>query len=216
MGASALQIQWRIPTWFSDLSEPTLTLLSSFNTKLIQGNKVLGMIPSTTVASGDLIHFSDAISASRLIASHNTVAEIFDFGSGGGLPGIVFAILFPKTRVKLVELDKRKAEFLSSVVTELKLPNVDVLNVNVADLSAGSVKFAMARGFAPITKSLLLTRNIFSNDGCFYHIKGDEWAREIAEIPSQLCSHWTPSLVGEYKLPMGSSKFAIVVTQKTS
>lgn len=209
-------MQWRIPTWFSDIPEPSLGLLQSYNNKLVQVNKVLGLIPLTTVASGDLIHISDAISASRLIASQPGVAEIFDFGSGGGLPGAVFAILFPKIRVKLVEIDKRKAEFLSSVVAELKLSNVDVINANVADLGPGSVKFAMARGFAPITKSLLLTRNIFSKEGCFFHIKGDEWPREIAEIPSQLCSHWAPSLVGEYKLPMGTNKFAIVGTKKIS
>ncbi len=209
-------MQWRIPTWFADLGEPALGLLKKYHSKLIEVNKVLGLIPLTTLASVDLIHFSDGILASRLIASSGSVSEIYDFGSGGGFPGLIFGIMFPKILVKLVELDKRKAEFLSSLVSELKLRNVEVMNVNVAELSPGSVKFAMARGFAPITKSLLLTRGTFAKEGKFFHIKGDEWPREIAEIPSQLCSHWTPALVGEYKLPMGSNKFAIVVTQKTS
>jgi 16S rRNA G527 N7-methylase RsmG len=48
-----------------------------------------------------------------------------DLGSGGGFPGLVIAILaagtFPAMAVSLVESDRRKAAFLSSVGRELGL-----------------------------------------------------------------------------------------------
>ena len=190
--------------------------MSKYNSRLIEANKVLGLIPITTLASCDLIHFSDAITASRLIASDISVGDVFDFGSGNGFPGLVLGILFPKISVVLVEIDKRKCDFLSGLIKELGLNNVRVLNSNVGDLPQGSVELAIARGFGPITKCLLLTRTLFKKGGKFYHLKGDEWPREIAEIPSQLCSHWTPSLLGEFKLPLGSGKLGVVVTQKIS
>jgi hypothetical protein len=47
-----------------------------------------------------------------------------------------------------------------------------------------------------------------------FHLKGNQWANEIAEMPVQLMSHWEPKLVGEYSLPVSQARHAIVVTDK--
>ena len=50
--------------------------------------------------------------------------------------------------------------------------------------------------------------------GAVYHLKSEEWALEVSQIPSQLCSVWQPILEGEYKLPIGDIKMFIVKTAK--
>jgi 16S rRNA (guanine527-N7)-methyltransferase len=84
----------------------------------------------------------------------------------------------------------------------------------VESLPERSIEFGMSRGFAGLSKAILMTRKPFKNGGSYYHLKSEEWATEVAAIPSQLCSFWTPSLVGEYKLPIGNIKFAVVRTEK--
>lgn len=54
--------------------------------------------------------------------------EIFDIGSGGGLPAIPLAIRFPQHRFTLVESDRKKSIFLQHAALLLGLKNVRVLN----------------------------------------------------------------------------------------
>lgn len=54
--------------------------------------------------------------------------EIFDIGSGGGLPAIPLAIRYPQNRFTLVESDRKKAVFLQHAASLLGLKNVRVIN----------------------------------------------------------------------------------------
>ena len=140
--------------------------------------------------------------------------DVYDFGGGNGFPGMVMAILAPKTKFYLVDVDQRRCEFLKHAIVQLGLKNVEVLTRPVESIGDDVVKCGVARGFASIPKALLMTRKVFALGGVFYHLKGEEWATEIADIPTQLCAFWSPGFLGEYKLPIGEVKFAVVHTEK--
>lgn len=210
----SLPVQWRIETWFPDLTADNFKKLKQFHEELLKFNKTVNLISVKTIPHADAIHFADSILASRLINSSNTINEIYDFGSGNGFPAIVYSILYPNTKVHMVELDQRKAEFMKHMISVLGLKNSDVMIRAIESLPEGSIQFAMARGYASITKALLATRKLFPKGGRFFHLKSEEWATEIAQIPTQLCTFWTPSLAGEYRLPIGEIKFAVVKTDK--
>jgi len=210
----ALNIQWRIDQWFPDLDVGVRDQLKKFHDELMRFNKTVNLIGVKTIPVADAIHFADSILASRLISQSGAIPEIYDFGSGNGFPGIVYAVLHPKTKVHMVEIDGRKAEFLKHSAAHLGLKNVTVHIRAVESLPEKSVKVAMSRGFAPIAKAILLSRKIFQQGGVYYHLKSEEWATEVGQIPTQLCSFWTPGLVGEYKLPVGEIRFAVVKTDK--
>lgn len=207
---------WRLAEWFSDLNPDQLGLFKKYFDEIKKYNKTINLVSPKTLSSADLTHFADCILASRSIRKGmpSQVKEVFDIGSGNGFPGMVFAVLFPEVKVNLVESDLRKSEFLKNLVITLGLKNVHVLNQNVETLKDRSVSVAISRGFAPLSKAILVTRKIFIKGGVYFHLKGEEWASEIASIPSQLCSFWLPGLVGEYRLPVGEVKFAVVKTDK--
>ena len=78
-----------------------------------------------------------------------------DFGSGGGFPGLVTAIVLaarPGARVHLVESDKRKAAFLRTVSRETGAP----AEIHAERIEAFNAKFAVpvdaisARALAPL------------------------------------------------------------------
>jgi 16S rRNA (guanine527-N7)-methyltransferase len=207
-------IHWRIDEWFPEMDEAARKKLKALHEELLKFNKTINLISPKTTGQADAVHFADCILACKMILANASIDEIYDFGSGNGFPGLIFAIMSPKAKVHLIELDQRKAEFLKHCIALLKVTNADVMIKAVESLPPGSVKFAIARGFASITKVLLATRKIFVKGGRMYHLKGEEWASEVASIPTQLCSFWAPALVGDYRLPIGEFRFSIVKTEK--
>lgn len=214
MGEAPIVINWRIPQWFPELNATCQTQLKKFHEELLKFSKTVNLISVKTVPNADAIHFADSIIACQNILKTTAIDEIYDFGAGNGFPGIILAILFPHVKVHMVELDQRKAEFLKHLISSLELKNADVLIRDVQMLPDKSIKYAISRGFAPLAKAILNTRRQFPKGGKYFHLKGEEWANEVGSIPSQLCSYWLPSLVAEYKLPVGEMKFAVVRTEK--
>ena len=206
---------WRIDEWFPDLSPDIKTGLKTYHEELIKYNRTTNLISGKTVFVADALHFADSILASRVIMStQKDIKKIFDFGSGPGFPGAVFGLLFPQVEVVLVEADQKKCEFLNNIVSVLKLKNVSVECKTIEALPDNSVQHAMARGFSNISRTIMAARKSMVKGGAFYHLKGEEWGIEVGEIPTQLCSMWSPALIGEYKLPVGAIKFSVVKTEK--
>jgi len=208
-------IYWRVSEWFPNLSPETLGKLKTYHEELIKFNRTLSLISAKTVFVADALHFADSINASRAIVdSTPAMDKIYNLASGNGFPGIVMAILYPKLQVVLVDVDQRKCEFMSHVAATLGLSNISVINKNFEALEEGAVKYAVVRGYGNISRTLLVTRKLMAKGAQLFHMKGEEWGMEVSEIPTQLCSQWSPSLVGEYKLPVGTVKFAVVKTDK--
>ncbi len=56
------------------------------------------------------------------------IRQIWDIGSGAGIPGVPFAILRPDLSVNLIESNKKKAIFLKEVKFELGISNLQIVN----------------------------------------------------------------------------------------
>jgi 16S rRNA (guanine527-N7)-methyltransferase len=206
---------WRIDSWFPDLNPEVLKQFKTYNDELIKFNKTLSLVSPKTIPMADALHFADSILASRVIAKGNSkIKEIYDISTGTGFPGLVFAILNPQIKVHVIEGDQRKCEFMKHIVTMAKIPNANILNMKVDDFKEGTIQYVMTRGFSSISKVILLLRKAVPKGGTVYHLKGEQWAMEVSEIPIQLCSLWTPGLVGEYRLPIGEVKFSVIKTDK--
>lgn len=205
---------WRIPEWFSDLSPRVLELAQAYHAELLKFNLKLNLISRNTERDADESHFADCLLAIRALAKVDLGSQVFDIGSGSGLPGLLLAITEPAREICLVESDGRKAEFLKHVAHTLALANVKVLNIRLETMAPYNVKVAISRGFASVSKTCLTCNKIFPVGARFYHLKGNNWSSEIAEIPSQLISVWSPELVGEYVLPVSQARRAVVCTAK--
>ena len=211
----AAPVQWRIPTWFSDLSPEELTKLKSIKDCLVKANKTLPLVTPKAITVVDAIHFADSILASREITKNNkSISHIFDLSTGNGFPGLIFAALHPKIKVTIVDTDLKRLEYLHACSVESRLSNVLVMNSPIESIQTNMITHAVTRGVSNISKMLMLTRKCIEPGGVLYHMKGEEWTLEVSQIPSQLCSYWTPSLVKEYKLPVGEVRFSLVKTEK--
>lgn len=208
-------LSWRVPEWFPNLSADTQSLLRKYFEELVRINKTFSLVTPKTIPFADALHFADCINACQVIRKDfPSTAEVFDFGSGNGFPGLIFGILFPDAKVCLVESDVRKGDVMKELIKTLGLKNARVAAQTVESLPDGSVEFAICRGFNSISKVLLMTRKIVKPAGRIYHLKGDEWSMEVGQIPIQLCALWSPALVGSYKLPIADVNLSVVRTDR--
>ena len=206
---------WRIKEWFPELDEKKHDQLKKYFQELQKYNKVINLVSSKTLFHADAIHFADSIICSEIVSKKiNKNSYLYDIGSGNGFPGVVFSIMNPEQKIVLMDSDERKSEFLKHIVETLGLTHVIVQNKKVESLPANTIEQAICRGFAPLPKALLTLRKCVKTDAIVYHMKSEEWALEVSQIPSQLCSVWQPELGQEYKLPIGDIKMFVVKTSK--
>jgi len=214
-GAKGDNALWRIPAWFPDLDGALVGQLQLYHSELLKFNVRLNLVSRNTERDADEIHFADCILATQLLEKVKLDQPVYDLGSGNGLPGLVMALMRPNSQFILVESDSRKCEFLKHMVAVLKISNCQIMNVRLETLKASEMSLAVSRGFANVSKSLLAVNKCFTKGGRFYHLKGSNWSTEIAEIPSQLISLWSPQLLGEYNLPDTQARRAVVCTTKS-
>lgn len=91
-----------------------------------------------------------------------------DLGSGGGLPGVIYAIQFPDTRYILFEKSVLKQNFLNKCKT--LAPNLVVQGEIPHDLE--KVQIVTARAFKPIDVILDITRVYHGKKGKYFLLKG--------------------------------------------
>ncbi|WP_375740775.1 16S rRNA (guanine(527)-N(7))-methyltransferase RsmG [Pseudomonas boanensis] len=96
---------------------------------LIKWNKAYNL---TAVRDPDEMvsrHLLDSLSVLPHVAALGD--NWLDVGSGGGMPGIPLAIMFPKRRFTLLDSNGKKTRFLTQVKLELKLANLEVVHSRV-------------------------------------------------------------------------------------
>ncbi len=207
-----VELPWRVPEWFSDLSIQILDSLRAYYSELIFFNKKMNLVSPRTEEDGDLIHVADGILAAKLILGHSKHGEIYDIGSGNGVPGLIMAILAPDRTFRLVDSDTRKIEFIKHCINKLGLKNCFATHARAEELGEGIMHCGVCRGFAPIGRALLMLRKV-ADKGCeFYHMKGETWAREVGQLPAQVLASWEPKFLGDYELPKGGAKLSVILT----
>jgi 16S rRNA (guanine527-N7)-methyltransferase len=145
----------------------SVTMLKSYLQLLWAANEELNLI-SRKMTYEELIdnHLIDCLLPLKHFPSG--VKEVADFGSGGGLPGVVFAILFPQVRFHLFEKSPKKQEFLTRCRSIA--PNL-VIHGEILPKDLTGIELIMARAFKPIDVIIDLSRSYFSSGGKYFLLK---------------------------------------------
>jgi 16S rRNA (guanine527-N7)-methyltransferase len=113
-------------------SEHETACLSRYFDLVLKWNTRLHL--TTLTRPGEFVerHICEAdFAAEKILAS---ISQVWDLGTGLGIPGIPMAILRPDLEVKLVESNRAKSIFLEEVVSDLRLPNVEVVRRRIESL----------------------------------------------------------------------------------
>jgi 16S rRNA (guanine(527)-N(7))-methyltransferase RsmG len=106
-------------------SEAETDLLSKYYELVLKWNKRLHLTTVTRPLEFFERHIRESAFSESLILP--SVNQVWDLGSGLGVPGMVIAILRPDLDVRLVEVSRNKALFLEEAATHLNLKNVKIV-----------------------------------------------------------------------------------------
>ena len=136
-----------------NVSRETFLDFESFILMIIEKNKEINLISQET-AKNSAIRERHIIDSAQIIdfvdLNFNTTT---DLGSGGGMPGIIIAIMLKNMKkdikVHLYEKSHHKSAFLREVSRKLKL-KTEIFQENVFDLKKLETGTIMSRAFKPM------------------------------------------------------------------
>ncbi|MFM9917689.1 MAG: 16S rRNA (guanine(527)-N(7))-methyltransferase RsmG [Rhizobacter sp.] len=112
--------------------------------------------------------------------------RVLDVGSGGGLPGVVLAAMFPRWQVVCVDTVGKKAAFIRQVAAELGLGNLDAEHARVEALRAVPFDVITSRAFSSLVEFTRLTRQLLAPQGVWMAMKGKVPRDEISALPAEI------------------------------
>lgn len=146
--------------------EKRLHALEKFIHFLWQSNEELNLISrKMTVAEFIDNHVIDCLLPLKYFPEE--VKMVADFGTGGGLPGIIYAIQFPEIQFCLFEKSAKKQEFLNKC--KMITSNISIAGEIPSYLM--DVDLITARGFKPIDVILDMSRDSYLKNKKYFLLK---------------------------------------------
>ena len=134
-----------------DVSRETIERLSHYVALIEKWNPAINLVAKSTLPSIWHRHIADSLQVASYLQPEQR--KWVDLGSGGGLPGLVVAIVAmescPELQLELVEVDQRKSAFLREVARQLNLP-VMVANEKIETLAPQAADIVSARALAAL------------------------------------------------------------------
>ena len=198
---------------------PPAESLAMYMKLLLEWNEKINVTGAKNPDELALKHIADVWGALNVLG--RPTGRVVDVGSGGGIPGIVIAIISPLTEVVLVERRQKKAGVLAKIVEELGLS----ARVRVVPRSFEEVKGLHKnseywfRGFLPGPKFAAYLSEFFprADLGQIVLMKGPAWQQEKLDIMGQqkIKQDWKERFAGAgeltYTLPQDAGERVLVL-----
>lgn len=158
--------------------------LLAYGTLMLKWNKVYNLTAVRDPAGVMTHHLLDSLAAvAPLQREWAGKGRLLDVGSGGGLPGVVIAIMRPDIEVSCLDAVAKKAAFVQQVAAELELPNLRGLHARVESL-AGSYEVISSRAFASLPDFFNGSVHLLAPGGVWLAMKGKVPTDELAALPA--------------------------------
>lgn len=133
-------------------------------------------------------HLIDCLAIIPSLRRHaaNSPQRVLDVGSGGGLPGVVLAVLNPNWDVTCVDSVGKKAAFIQQAAVELRMPNLHSQHARVEQLKASPFQLITSRAFASLADFVNQTKPLLASGGTWVAMKAKQPEAELAALPADI------------------------------
>lgn len=136
-----------ITQYFPDLSEPQRQQLAQLPELYREWNAKINVISRKDIDNVEEHHLLHSLAIARFTRFGDGV-RIYDIGTGGGLPGIPLAILFPQAHFTLVDSIGKKVRVAEAIAETIGLTNVTAIQERGERLD-GPCHYVVSRAAMP-------------------------------------------------------------------
>ncbi|WP_063580191.1 16S rRNA (guanine(527)-N(7))-methyltransferase RsmG [Achromobacter ruhlandii] len=148
-------------------------------------------------------HLFDSLAAvgpfSQALGAPGTPAKIYDVGSGGGLPGVVLAVMRPEWSVTCIDAVEKKTAFVRQMSGALALPNLQARHARIETLEPSGCNIVTSRAFASLEDFAMLAGRHVGNDGTLVAMKGKVPDDEIQALHAR--GEWQVDRIQPLQVP---------------
>lgn len=175
------------PQAAQQLAGERITELRAFTAALAAKGELLGLIGPLELPRLWTRHILNSAIMAPLLKPGQRVADI---GTGGGMPGLVLAIVRPDVQFRLIEPMERRCAWLTEQIGELGLANAEVLRGRAEEYhGAFEVDVVTARAVTALRKLVPLTAPLVKEGGETIFLKGAGVDAEIEAARKQISKY---------------------------
>ena len=172
-----------------DVSDETYEKLCDYYDLLIEKNKVMNLTAITEPKEVLIKHFMDSAMMVKVVDPSDK--DIIDIGTGAGFPGMVIKILFPKSRVVLIDSLKKRIGFLNELIDKLQITDIEAIHGRAEEFGHDEnfrekFDFSVSRAVAGLNVLCELCLPFVKVGGKFISYKSGNIASEILEAENSI------------------------------